>query len=469
MSGDGRNGTNGTLECDSDADVSESDKLFRFVVHGVLLNVVGCGGLLGNALCVAVLSRPQMRSSINCLLAGLAAADAALLVASVLLFGLSAVFPYTGRLRYYYYHICPRLAPLAYPLALVAQTMSVYLTLVVTAERWVAVCRPLRARALCTPRRARFAVVGVAIFAFAYNAPKFLEVEVVRIPALGEGADNEEDAIYCVAAAEFRSELYVAVYVHWLYLLVMYAVPFTALAVLNAAIVRQVNTSDTSHLQRPALRGRVYVHWLYLLVMYAVPFTALAVPNAAIVRQVRRAQAERARLSRSQRRELSLATMLLVVVLVFFLCNLLPLVTNSFEVFLGSELERLDALVKTSNLLVTINSSANFLIYVLFGDKFKRVFLATFCRPALAWLPCIRRREESPENTRDDSCASGPERLSLRVSLARDTTLRRSGPRRPRPRRPEPAPTVYYPATPSSSITTLPNDLPHNGHARDHF
>ncbi|XP_063545824.1 FMRFamide receptor-like [Cydia strobilella] len=423
MSGDGRNGTNGTLECDSDADVSESDKLFRFVVHGVMLNVVGCGGLLGNALCVAVLSRPQMRSSINCLLAGLAAADAALLVASVLLFGLSAVYPYTGRLRYYYYHICPRLAPLAYPLALVAQTMSVYLTLVVTAERWVAVCRPLRARALCTPRRARFAVVGVAIFAFAYNAPKFLEVEVVRIPALGEGADNEEDAIYCVAAAEFRSELYVA----------------------------------------------VYVHWLYLLVMYAVPFTALAVLNAAIVRQVRRAQAERARLSRSQRRELSLATMLLVVVLVFFLCNLLPLVTNSFEVFLGSELERLDALVKTSNLLVTINSSANFLIYVLFGDKFKRVFLATFCRPALALLPCIRRREESPEHTRDDSCASGPERLSLRVSLARDTTLRRSVPRRQRPRRPEPAPTVYYPATPSSSITTLPNDLPHNGHARDHF
>lgn len=69
---------NGSLECSSDA-VSESDKLFRFVVHGVLLNLVGCGGLLGNALCVAVLSRPQMRSSINCLLAGLAAADAALL------------------------------------------------------------------------------------------------------------------------------------------------------------------------------------------------------------------------------------------------------------------------------------------------------------------------------------------------------------------------------------------------------
>ncbi|XP_073946802.1 FMRFamide receptor-like [Choristoneura fumiferana] len=388
------NAGNGSLECSSDA-VSESDKLFRFVVHGVLLNVVGCGGLLGNALCVAVLSRPQMRSSINCLLAGLAAADAALLAASVLLFGLSAVFPYTGRLRWYYYHVCPRLAPLAYPLALVAQTVSVYLTLVVTAERWVAVCRPLRARALCTPRRARAAVAAVAAFSLAYNAPKFLEVKVTRYAVDG-------DEIYCVEASPFRTELYVV----------------------------------------------VYVHWLYLLVMYAVPFTLLAVLNAAIVRQVRRAQAERARLSRSQRRELSLATMLLVVVLVFFLCNLLPLVTNSCEVFLGSELERLDALVKTSNLLVTINSSANFLIYVLFGDKFKRVFLATFCRPVLARLPCGRRQED-PDDTRDDSC-SAPERLSLRVSLARDATLRCSAPRdgtlrcsaprRPRPRRADPGP-----------------------------
>lgn len=410
------------LECDTDVGVPDSDKLFRFVVHGVLLNAIGAGGLLGNALSVLVLSRPQMRSSINCLLVGLAGCDTVLIFTSIMLFGLTAIFPYNGALRYYYYHICPHITPYAYPIANVAQTMSVYLTLIVTVERWVAVCHPFRARSLCTSSRARWYVLGTATFALAYNTPKFFEAEVVPVgdPELGE-------VIYCVRAnVDFRTDRYVA----------------------------------------------VYIHWMYLVVMYIVPFSALAALNACIVRQVRKAQAERARLSRVQRRELGLATMLLVVVLVFFLCNLLPLVTNAFEVFLGDEFDNLDPLVKTSNLLVTINSSVNFVIYVIFGEKFKRVFLKIFCAGRVR----PRGLRDSPEHTRDDSFASYGERMSLR--LARNGTLRRSEMRsvRPgRPRRASPAPTVYYPApTPSTDISLASTDPPPsaarwNGNSRLHF
>ncbi|XP_072935427.1 FMRFamide receptor-like [Epargyreus clarus] len=412
------------LECDTDVGVPESDKLVRFVVHGVLLNIIGAGGLLGNALSVLVLSRPQMRSSINCLLVGLAACDTVLILTSVLLFGLTAIYPYTGLMRYYYYHICPHLTPYAYPIANVAQTMSVYLTLIVTVERWVAVCHPFRAKALCTSSRARWYVLGTAAFAFVYNAPKFFEAEVVV-----EGDADLGEIIYCVRAnMEFRTDKYVA----------------------------------------------VYIHWMYLVVMYIVPFSALAALNACIVRQVRRAQAERARLSRVQRRELGLATMLLVVVLVFFLCNLLPLVTNAFEVFLGEAFDNLDPLVKTSNLLVTINSSVNFVIYVIFGEKFKRVFLKMFCAARLRARTTLR---DSPEHTRDDSFASCGERVSLRMT--RNGTLRRSDTRSTRLSRPRraasPAPTVYYPApTPSTELSVASADAPPaaarwNGHARLHF
>ncbi|CAG9575309.1 unnamed protein product [Danaus chrysippus] len=413
------------LECDTDLDVSPSDKLFRFVVHGVLLNAIGAGGLLGNGLSVLVLSRPQMRSSINCLLVGLAACDTVLIFTSIMLFGLTAIYPYTGAMRYYYYHVSPHLTPYAYPIANVAQTMSVYLTLIVTIERWVAVCHPFRAKALCTSSRARWYVLGTATFAFAYNAPKFFEAEVIA-----EGNPESGEVIYCVRAdMNFRTDRYVV----------------------------------------------VYIHWMYLVVMYIVPFSALAALNACIVKQVRRAQAERARLSRVQRRELGLATMLLVVVLVFFLCNLLPLVTNAFEVFLGDAFENLDPLVKTSNLLVTINSSVNFVIYVIFGEKFKRVFLKIFCAGRIR----PRGLRDSPEHTRDDSFGSCGERMSLR--LARNGTLRRSdlrstrtGPGRQR-RAASPAPTVYYPApTPSTDISIASTDAPPsvlrwNGNSRHHF
>ncbi|XP_053601374.1 FMRFamide receptor [Plodia interpunctella] len=411
--------------CASDLDVQPIDTLVRFVVHGVLLNAIGAGGLLGNALSVLVLSRPQMRSSVNCLLVGLAACDTVLILTSVLLFGLTAIYPYTGRLRYYYYHISPHITPYAYPIANAAQTMSVYLTLIVTIERWVAVCHPFRAKALCTSSRARWYVLGTAAFALIYNAPKFFEAEVY--PSIDDG-----EIIYCVRSdIDFRTASYVA----------------------------------------------IYIHWMYLIVMYIVPFSALAVLNACIVLQVRRAQAERARLSRVQRREISLATMLLVVVLVFFLCNLLPLVTNSFEVFFENALADFDPLVKTTNLMVTINSSVNFVIYVIFGEKFQRVFLKMFCAGKI-------RRRDSPEHTRDDSFASCGERVSLRMT--RNGTLRRSeargsrgaaggaGSGRPR-RAASPAPTVYYPAPltdlTSASITSdaPPNSTRWNGHSRVQF
>jgi hypothetical protein len=97
--------------------------------------------------------------------------------------------------------------------------------------------------------------------------------------------------------------------------------------------------------------------------------------------QVRKANKERQRLSRLQKREIGLATMLMCVVAVFFVCNLLPLVINIIDTYWPSL--NLSRLVNTSNLLVTINSSVNFIIYVIFGEKFKRLFLVLFCRNSL--------------------------------------------------------------------------------------
>lgn len=94
------------------------------------------------------------------------------------------------------------------------------------------------------------------------------------------------------------------------------------------------------------------------------------------VLQIRRANAERQRLSRLQKKEIGLATMLLCVVVVFFICNILALVANVMEAFYD---KIIDQLIKTSNLLVTINSSVNFVIYVIYGEKFKRLFLKLFC------------------------------------------------------------------------------------------
>lgn len=317
---------------------------FDFYMSGIVLNLVGIVGLLGNILSMIILSRPHMRSSINYLLIGLARSDTILIITSILLFGLRSIYPYTGYMFYYYYFVMPQIVPVLFPLASAAQTASSYLTLMVSLERYVAVCHPLRARALCTYGRSKYYVIFCASVAILFNFIRLWEVQVVEYesPSLG--------LVYCAVPSKLRqSEEYIT----------------------------------------------IYVHWCYLIVNEFIPFFGLTVFNVLIYLQVRKANRERQRLSRSEKREIGLATMLLFVVIVFFVCNCLALVINIHEAFYGATD---DDLIVVSNLLVTLNSSVNFIIYVIFGEKFKRIFLLLFCK---------RRRREQPDGLmHDDSSLS---------------------------------------------------------------
>lgn len=317
---------------------------FDFYMSGIVLNCVGIVGLLGNILSMIILSRPHMRSSINYLLIGLARSDTILIITSILLFGLRSIYPYTGRMFYYFYFIMPQIVPVLFPLASAAQTATSYLTLMVSLERYVAVCHPLRARALCTYGRSKYYVIFCATIAVLFNFIRLWEVQVVEYdsPILG--------VVYCARASALRrNETYIT----------------------------------------------IYVHWCYLVVNEFIPFFGLTVFNVLIYLQVRKANRERQRLSRSEKREIGLATMLLFVVIVFFACNCLALVINIHEAFYGATN---DDLIVVSNLLVTLNSSVNFIIYVIFGEKFKRIFLLLFCK-------CWRR--ETNDGIDDSSLSNG--------------------------------------------------------------
>lgn len=149
--------------------------------------------------------------------------------------------------------------------------------------------------------------------------------------------------------------------------------------------------------------------------------------------------------------------MLLCVVAVFFVCNLLPLVLNIIDTYQPSW--DLPILVNTSNLLVTINSSVNFIIYVIFGEKFKRLFLLLFCNNSL-W----GTGRESPDGaTHEDSFMSNGDRQSLRLhrqNMSRNgMSTRMNGSEREkkkgRYRASSPGPCVYYPANRATKEITI--------------
>ncbi|CAG7824937.1 unnamed protein product [Allacma fusca] len=214
---------------------SESHRLFEFIINGFGITIVAILGIIGNILSAVVLSRPQMRSSVTCLLLGLAFCDSLLVFTSALIFGLFSLSDFMGTLTTYRLVYHPLLVPYLYPISISAQTASVYLTLAVTLERYVAVCHPLRARSLCTWRRARYCVMTVLLFAITYNLPRWWEVLIV------EGYNwTYNITMFENSMSEMRANpYYITIYINWAYLVVMYMVPFTGLVAFNLAIYRQ--------------------------------------------------------------------------------------------------------------------------------------------------------------------------------------------------------------------------------------
>jgi hypothetical protein len=327
---------------------------FDFVVPGILLNIIGLLGLIGNTLSIIVLSRPQMRQSINCILIGLASFDSILIVTSILMLGLPAVYDFLymqtslenayrrsqnvteeysalglQMFQFYFTKVFPFITPTVYPIAMIVQTGSVYLTMAVTLERFVAVCLPFRSRSLCTYGRARYGVIIVALMSVIYNLPRFWEVKW-----------------------------------HTTY---PYGLNFT-----EYQYTEVIQTDLRTH----PIYLSVYYTWAYLIFMFFIPFSCLAIFNLLIFRQVKIANSERSRMSRQEQKEIGLATMLMVVVIVFFLCNVLALVVNILELLFQKIFSKM---ININNLLVTLNSSSNFIIYCIFNDKFKRIFCKLFC------------------------------------------------------------------------------------------
>ena len=230
----GANGTSPLLPTSSTAHNSSSSLLasdvsFEFLVHGVLNFLIGVLGLLGNVICIVILSRPQMKSSINTLLIGLVSCDSLLIVTSILLFSFTG-FKHTGVAFFHLYQdrIYPYILPVVYPIAMAAQTGSAYMTLMVTIERYLVVCWPLKARSVCTNGRAKLAVLLVLTFAVIYNIPRFLEV------TWEEESDGRGGNRTVYTPTELRKNPhYISVYITSMYLVFMYAVPFGGLSVLN--------------------------------------------------------------------------------------------------------------------------------------------------------------------------------------------------------------------------------------------
>jgi hypothetical protein len=300
--------------------------LFQFVAWGIVGGVVSVLGLVGNVFSICVLSHRRMQSSTSCYLTALGIYDSVLLLTQIVIFALYSIDNM---------HRIPGYAdfmaftqPYLYPIALTAQSCSIYTTVGFTVERYIAVCLPLSAAKTCTISRARKAVLLILIACVLFNLPRWFESQTVS---------NEE-------GSEGNRYSYVAT---------------------------KLGGNPDYQL--------IYHSLIACVVNFIIPFALLSILNTLLLRAIHQSANTQGRVTSRQRHENNLTVMLLSVVIVFLVCQILPIVDNFYH-FLNMNQGTSTLISTMACLLVIVNSAINFYLYCVFGRKFRQVFCLMFCR-----------------------------------------------------------------------------------------
>ena len=327
---------------------SSSTEQFDLAMGVWLPGVICVLGILGNIISLVVLSCDRSKCPTFYSLKALASTDVLLLTSALV----QQVVPMFCFLIKCTNSFCLNLGYVrvyVWPVICIAQMSSIWLTVLISAERYAAICRPLQAKSMRNLPKVRMGVICILLLSLLFNMPKFFEFQPVK-------------------------ETSTVTNLTW------------------------VMVGDTSLRRNPVYRY-LYNTALYCLVIYAAPLSILTALNVKIVTQMRQASRVWEQLNRIQQRELKATAIPLCIVIVFFVCGTQSLVSFILDaVFVESTSERLQIYTAVVNLLVIINSAINFLIFYLFGSKFRRLLRhVMICKmnSALSSMhdsPILRRR-----------------------------------------------------------------------------
>ena len=152
--------------------------LYSFVVCAVVIGVVCLFGLAGNVLSFIVLCKHKTENAAIFLLQCMAVFDFLLLVATLFIYTFPSVFPYTGYLEVMYTSYADVVIVYVWPLGTMLHTATIWLTVLVTVNRYNAVCRAIEEFGATSLRSTKIQVVVVILFSILYNAPRLFEHRV---------------------------------------------------------------------------------------------------------------------------------------------------------------------------------------------------------------------------------------------------------------------------------------------------
>jgi len=314
-------------------------ELFRFVVEGIALVLVGVLGIIGNICCIFWFSQKVVQKNFHQLMLSLAVCDLLYVLLSIALFGLPNIVNSVSQSNLYMH-----LVPVFLPLAQIGLTGSIYFTLAITIERYTTVCHPFfKVSHMWT---SGMYIVPISLFAILYNSPKFFELTVItQYGNKTEGPVEEKD----LSQEEKR---------------------------VNSSVgsdqFPQQRIAPTS-LRLEPIYIKVYLIYSNLFIHGIIPLLGLIYLNCTIYKQIRIIQKisnTSYRRDHIHQREIRLAQVSLGIVAVFITSHSVKWIPNIWELVHADNKVELkwpiwvEYITCLSHLLTTLNSSVNFYIYL---------------------------------------------------------------------------------------------------------
>jgi len=350
----------------------EFRRQYEIVTNVYIAGTLCALGIAGNLLSIVVLGRDNaIRRTTGFLLQMLASADVSYLISCVFFKTLLSIEKWTDWLpavvsrRWAYVELC------AWPAASVTHTASVWLVVLLTADRYIAICHPLHAIRYSTMPRLRRAVAAVWLFAIVFNLPKFFERAVIT-----ETAHRRPlELIFANYSVNLRT------------------------MVETAVDEQQRARLVSSSLRENRVYFIVYVTCCFFVFRFLVPFASLVFFNQRLIRTMRQSSHFRHNNASEGGRERQHTWIVVVVVVVFLLCELPTVAMRAILVLLMYFPDRVTSSVRDlvifanhpSNLMLTVNSSINVVIYCFIGRQFRDAVLRVIC--------CRDGQQTAPRNS----------------------------------------------------------------------
>ena len=332
----------------ANATLNISDDVFRsiirrrplvaFIIHTLIIGVIVVVGIIGNCLTFVVFWKGNFKSSTSFLFLSLSLIDSAFLLTVFPQFCVGEFVEYTGWFKGFS-SVKPFLIVYGNFILSSTKSATIWVTVLVAVNRYIIVCRPLRASQWCTISRVKIQLAVVLVLAVVCNISALFNYRI-KYNARNNGTSYAIGVDYgMIVKWQSFHKVYDTVVLYTYNTTVWTVVPLFILTLLTIRLIKAMKAHRRMQLEMNSLQNQQDNNMTFALILVVVVFVICHVPRF-------------------------LVSMLWIVV--------------PIEVLVVNEVWYV--LDHLSVVLVILNSAVNFAIYTLANKRFREVLTKTICR-----------------------------------------------------------------------------------------